>query len=141
NFLTYNNTYKRYHRINLMGGFSYQENKNELFGFSTQKILKKELSINVLDKETPYLSNSNGVEYSLMSFFSRVNYSYKSKYLFTATLRADGSSKFIKGKQWGYFPSAAFAWNMEKENFMKAFTAISSSKIRMSYGVTGNNRI
>lgn len=141
NFLTYNNTYKRYHRINLMGGFSYQENKNELFGFSTQKIPNEELSIYGLDEGTPYLSDSNGGEYSLMSFFSRVNYSYKSKYLFTATLRADGSSKFIKGKQWGYFPSAAFAWNMEKENFMKAFTAISSSKIRMSYGVTGNNRI
>ncbi|NGF58015.1 TonB-dependent receptor [Parapedobacter sp. SGR-10] len=141
NFLTYNNTYNRYHRLTLMGGFSYQENKSELFGFATQRVPNEELAIYGLGAGQPYSTETGGGEYALMSFFGRANYNFKSKYLLTATMRADGSSKFIKGNQWGYFPSAAFAWNMDKEKFMKAIAAVSSSKLRMSYGLTGNNRI
>src|SRR5690606_33954741 len=114
NFLTYNNTYNRYHRVTLMGGFSYQENKSELFGFATQRVPNEELAIYGLGAGKPYSTETGGGEYALMSFFVRANYIFKSKYLLTATVRADGSSKFIKGNQWGYFPSAAFAWNMDK---------------------------
>src|SRR5690606_18384098 len=141
NFLTYNNTYKRYHRLTLMGGFSYQENKNEVFGFAAQRVPNEELAMYGLGAGQPYSTETGGGEYALMSFFGRANYNFKSKYLLTATMRADGSSKFVKGNQWGYFPSAAFAWNMDKEKFMKAIAAVSSSKLRMSYGLTGNNRI
>lgn len=79
---------------------------------------------------------------NLLSFFGRVNYTLKDKYLFTATLRADGSSKFAKGNQWGVFPSAAFAWRMSDETFMQGTQEwLSSLKLRLSYGTAGNNRI
>lgn len=84
---------------------------------------------------------NNLAEWRLNSFISRFNYKYKSKYYFTATLRADGSSKFPKDNRWGYFPSMAAAWNIAEEPFLKRFRFISSAKLRASWGVTGNNRI
>nr|WP_319397726.1 TonB-dependent receptor [uncultured Carboxylicivirga sp.] len=78
----------------------------------------------------------------LLSFFGRLNYDYKSKYILTATFRADGSSKFAKGNQWGYFPSGAFAWRLSEEPFMDwASTVLDDLKIRTSYGTAGNNNI
>ena len=77
----------------------------------------------------------------LLSFFGRVNYDYKNKYLFTATYRADGSSKFLGDNKWGYFPAAAAAWKISEESFMKNVDWISSLKVRASYGEAGNNNI
>lgn len=77
---------------------------------------------------------------NLSSFFGRLNYSLYNRYLFTFTFRADGSSKFAKDNQWGYFPSAALAWRMSEENFMKA-DWLTNLKLRLSYGTAGNNRI
>lgn len=77
----------------------------------------------------------------LLSFFGRVNYAFKNKYLFTATYRADGSSKFLGSNRWGYFPSAAIAWKLSEENFLKNATWINALKIRLSYGEAGNNNI
>jgi TonB-dependent starch-binding outer membrane protein SusC len=77
----------------------------------------------------------------LLSFFGRANYAYDKKYLLSATLRADGSSKFAPGRQWGYFPSGSFAWKLSDEDFMKDFRALSNIKVRLSYGTSGNNRI
>ncbi|GHT64054.1 SusC/RagA family TonB-linked outer membrane protein [Bacteroidia bacterium] len=76
------------------------------------------------------------------SFFGRLNYDYKNRYLVTAVLRADGSSKFAPGNRWGYFPSAAVAWRILEEDFMKfSKTWLSNLKARISYGESGNNRI
>lgn len=77
----------------------------------------------------------------LLSFFGRANYDYKNKYLFTATYRADGSSKFTTGNKWGYFPAGAIAWKISEESFLKDVDWISSLKIRASYGEAGNNNI
>ncbi len=77
----------------------------------------------------------------LLSFFGRVNYDYKNRYLLTATYRADGSSKFLGDNQWGYFPSAAVAWKMSEENFLKNASWINTLKLRLSYGEAGNNNI
>ena len=77
----------------------------------------------------------------LLSFFSRVNYDYKNRYLFTATFRADGSSKFLGDNQWGYFPSAALAWKINEESFLKDVSWINLLKMRLSYGEAGNNNI
>lgn len=78
----------------------------------------------------------------LLSFFGRVNYDFKKRYLISATYRADGSSLFSKGNQWGYFPSAALAWRISEEQFMKDLsTPIDNLKIRFSYGTAGNNNI
>ncbi|MFT3845996.1 MAG: TonB-dependent receptor [Lacibacter sp.] len=77
----------------------------------------------------------------LASFFGRITYQYDSRYLFTLTARADGSTKFAPGKQWGLFPAAAFAWRMSSERFMDNVKWISDLKFRVSYGAAGNNRI
>ena len=77
----------------------------------------------------------------LFSFFGRVNYDYKGKYMVSATMRADGSSKFAKGNQWGYFPSVAASWRLSGEEWLKNETWIDNLKIRYSFGTAGNNNI
>ncbi len=87
-------------------------------------------------------SESNGyTESSLMSGIVRLNYDYKKRYFITTAFRADGSSKFQKGNRWGFFPSAAVAWDIAQENFMKNQKVVEHLKIRASYGVTGNEGI
>lgn len=73
----------------------------------------------------------------LVSFFGRANYSLLDRYLFTATLRADGSSRFHKDERWGIFPSAAFAWKAKNESFLKGIDAVSDAKVRLGWGMTG----
>lgn len=81
-------------------------------------------------------------DYQLLSYLARVNVSFLDRYLITASFRADGSSKFAKGNRWGYFPSASVAWRMDKENWMKESSKwLSQLKLRLSYGVTGNQAI
>lgn len=82
--------------------------------------------------ETQYKS-----ENYLVSFFGRLNYSLMDRYLFTFTMRADGSSRFHKDKRWGYFPSAAFAWKMKEESFLKNVNVLSDAKLRLGWGITG----
>ena len=79
--------------------------------------------------------------YTLLSGFGRLTYSYDDKYLFTGTFRADGSSKFRAGNRWGYFPGASAAWRISKEEFFSGVAAVSDLKLRLSYGQAGNNRI
>ena len=80
-------------------------------------------------------------EETMMSYALRLNYSYKGKYMFTGTVRTDGSSKFLKDSRWGWFPSAALAWRISEEDFMKKISWIDNLKLRLSYGVTGNNTV
>ncbi|MEG2126053.1 MAG: TonB-dependent receptor [Bacteroides sp.] len=80
-------------------------------------------------------------DYQLASYLGRVNVNLFEKYLITASLRADGSSKFAKGNRWGYFPSASLAWRMEQEGFLKDVSWLNQLKMRVSYGVTGNQSI
>jgi TonB-dependent starch-binding outer membrane protein SusC len=87
------------------------------------------------------LSNTFSEPGRMASFFGRVNYSFKERYLFTATLRADGSSNFAPSNRWGYFPAAATAWRISEEPFMKDLSAISNLKLRLSYGQAGNDQI
>ncbi|HVG42399.1 MAG TPA: SusC/RagA family TonB-linked outer membrane protein, partial [Chitinophagaceae bacterium] len=79
--------------------------------------------------------------YTNISFFSRINYSFMDKYLFSFNVRADGASKFAPGNQWGYFPAGSFAWRIKKENFLQEVDFISDLKFRVGYGTVGNNRI
>ncbi|HEY0669650.1 MAG TPA: TonB-dependent receptor [Sphingobacteriaceae bacterium] len=141
NTLTYNKRFSGGHRLNILGGVTLQGIRNTADGFSAIQVMNEELGINGLAQGMPLETTSNASENRLLSFISRVNYNYKSKYLLTATMRADGSSKFAPNNRWGYFPSAAFAWRLSQEKFMKGVPAISDAKIRTSYGVTGNNRV
>lgn len=88
-----------------------------------------------------YSQNTYSPDDKLFSFFGRVNYDFKSKYFISATMRADGSSKFSEGGKWGYFPSAAVSWRLSGENWMKDAMWIDNLKLRYSFGTAGNNNI
>ncbi|MGE8291997.1 MAG: SusC/RagA family TonB-linked outer membrane protein [Sphingobacterium sp.] len=142
NTLSYNKTFNEIHKLDVTAGQEYLYNYSESFGtgarqFPTVNNGWNDLSMGTL-LEAPV---SLAEEDKLLSFFGRVNYGFKDRYLFTATLRADGSSKFGANNRWGYFPSAAFAWRVIEEEFMKKATAFSDLKLRLSYGQAGNNRI
>ncbi|MBZ4188727.1 SusC/RagA family TonB-linked outer membrane protein [Niabella beijingensis] len=87
------------------------------------------------------LTNTRKDKTGLISYMGRVLYDYKSKYLFAASMRADGSSNFAPGHKWGYFPSVSVGWQLSREPFMQKIKDISNLKLRWSYGATGNNRI
>ena len=95
------------------------------------------------DEGTVYYgySSSTGMPDRLESYFGRVNYSYKGRYLLAATFRADGSSKFAPTNRWGYFPAGAFAWRLSDESFLKEVNWIDNLKVRLSYGMAGNDGI
>ena len=86
-------------------------------------------------------TNSGVDEWSLTSLFSRLTYNYKGKYLFTAAVRGDGSSRFGADNRWGIFPSTSVGWVLSDEEFLKSNSTISFTKLRASYGITGNNNI
>ena len=88
-----------------------------------------------------FTAPTNAKEYYLISFFGRINYSIDSRYLFTVTLRNDASSRFSKSNRWGLFPSAAIAWNVAEESFLKGSQAVSALKIRAGWGRTGQQDI
>ncbi len=99
------------------------------------------LSMMQLGTPDPTLTSDDPAN-RLVSFFGRLNYDYLGRYLVSATFRADGSSKFAEGNQWGYFPSVALAWRINEEQFMLPTEEwLSDLKLRMSYGQSGNNRI
>lgn len=140
--LTFKKTYQKTHDITAMGGVELQSSAYRGSGYSTQQIPNEELGIAGMDQGNPLTTSSSKSEYSLFSGFARLGYGFKSKYLFTATVRADASSKFSDQNRWGYFPAAAVAWNMHSENWFKnSLGFISTSKLRFSYGLNGNNRV
>ncbi|MBR6865596.1 MAG: TonB-dependent receptor [Bacteroidales bacterium] len=128
-YADYNKTFAEKHNLDLMAGYSWQhfysENNSKSFRLS--------------DKVS--LGNSVGKgELFLISFFGRANYSFADKYLITATLRADGTSRFQNHK-WGIFPSVALGWNIKKENFMANLDKLSTLKLRLSWGETGQQAV
>jgi TonB-linked SusC/RagA family outer membrane protein len=85
--------------------------------------------------------SSDYIQWTMMSWLGRINYSYKGKYLLTASIRDDGASMLAKGHKWVSFPSVALGWNLSKESFMQNISAISNLKLRAEYGVTGNSNV
>ena len=141
NTLTYRTTIRNDHHLTVLGNISAQGNKNAWRQFSATQVPNEDMGIDGLDLATTYTTVSWSSRWTMASGLARVNYDYKSKYLFTASLRADGSSKFAAGNKWGYFPSASAAWRLSSEPFMQRFKAISDAKLRVSYGTSGNNRV
>lgn len=141
NTLTYKKIVKKIHNFNLVAGSSLQDIKVENFGLSSYKIPIESLGISGIDLGTPNPNQSSQSISKLLSYFGRLTYNYAGKYFFTGTYRADGSSKFATNNRWGYFPSAALSWKMSKEKFMKNLKFVSESKLRLSYGESGNNRV
>jgi TonB-linked SusC/RagA family outer membrane protein len=141
NLLTYNHKINKNNKIDVLGGFTMQKVLNRRSGYLAKNVPNPDLGVSGIDEGEISTLTSSLSDYTQVSLLSRVNYNYKSKYLFTASMRADASSKFAESNRWGYFPSAAFAWNMIKESFMKKLSFVSNSKLRLSYGITGNNRV
>lgn len=113
---------------------------NEVQAFP--KFFDFQTSINLTSQGKPLVvDNFYSPDDKLLSFFGRLNYSFNDKYLITATFRADGSSKFLGNNAWGYFPSAALAWKISEEDFLKDIKWVNSLKLRFSYGEAGNNNI
>ncbi|MCK7589075.1 TonB-dependent receptor [Subsaxibacter sp. CAU 1640] len=113
---------------------------SELHGFPAD--FDFETSVNLTTQGDPFsIDNFNSPDDKLLSFFGRLEYDYKNRYLVTGTFRADGSSKFLGNNRWGYFPSAAVAWKISEENFLKDVSWINTLKLRASYGEVGNNNI
>lgn len=141
NTLTFNRKFNRKHQLNVLVGATAQGLKRKTSGTAANHLPNEYLLESGFDEGTPIRINSTSGLYTLASFLGRVNYTFNEKYLFTASMRSDGSSKFSKANRWGYFPSAAFAWRLSDEKFMKPLTFLSNAKLRASYGATGNNRV
>jgi iron complex outermembrane receptor protein len=134
------------HSVKLLAGYTYQQDRsNDGFGVATQNFSNDNLTYNNL-----YLSNPTSLSQitfdnnpistlRLISYYGRVQYSYKDKYLFQASLRNDGSSAFGVNNRWGYFPAVSAGWNISSEDFMKQVPLISVLKLRAGYGVSGNS--
>lgn len=142
NTLTYTKRTKSGHNLNLMLGNEQVFNKSNYLIASAEQFPESNLGLAKMDMAVyPLVPSTSESSSGMISFFGRSFYGYKDKYLFTATFRADGSSKFAKKNRYGYFPSVSTAWRINQENFMKNLTVISNLKLRLSYGQSGNNRI
>ena len=125
------------HNINAMLGYSWSKNHSSTTNSNFGRIAPADPTLTLFDVvqvgDTTYSASRN----ALVSFYGRFNYSIDSRYLFTFTMRADGSSRFVGKNRWGYFPSAALAWNIAQESWLKDSEAVSALKLRLGWGKTG----
>ncbi|MEI7504060.1 MAG: SusC/RagA family TonB-linked outer membrane protein [Paludibacter sp.] len=139
NTFTYDKTFGK-HKLGIMAGTSAQENTYNYINGSVQSFasdVTQQLSNGIL---LPKIGGST-TSWSMFSYMGRVNYAYADKYLFTATLRQDGSSRFGANNKYGLFPSTSLAWRISEEDFFKSISFINDMKIRAGYGATGNQNI
>lgn len=139
NILTFSKTFGE-HSLTILGGMTFQKSNYESLyasatGFPGNDV--RRLSAGAVKTD----ASSSGSSYGLVSYLSRLNYSFKNKYILAASIRVDGSSRFGAKNRYGTFPSASAAWRVDQENFLKNVKSISNLKIRASYGETGNQEI
>ncbi|MFC0875604.1 SusC/RagA family TonB-linked outer membrane protein [Saccharicrinis sp. FJH2] len=130
------------HDFTALAGYSYQDYEGEGFNAYNYNFPNEYFGYNRMDlglalSEGFASMGSSKSQTRLVSFFGRLNYSFKEKYLFAASLRAEGSSKFGTNNRWGYFPSVSAAWRLSEEGFMENITFLDDLKIKVGYGVTG----
>ncbi len=146
NYVNYNNTFGGRHNLDVVLGTSYRTSNFETAGGSSQSIpdaVKFDPNWQILNAgqdSTDLTFGSINVDYALISYFGRAQYDFDKKYLFTATLRRDGSSNFGENNRWGLFPSFSAGWVISKEDFFN-FSPISYLKLRGSWGLNGSDRI
>ena len=132
------------HSINLVGGYSFQEDSWDGFkaeGNSPQSDIIQSNNLATLNDVSSGDIKSYKFSSRLISFFGRAVYNYNSKYYVTGTLRRDGSSRFGRNNEWGLFPSGSVAWNIKNEPFMESADVINQLKLRVGYGLSGNQEI
>lgn len=141
NVLNYNYR-KGKHRLTLMAGQEYISNWSKNLRSTVTNFPNNDIGLDDMNLGTPSSTTSKVVyDDKLVSFFGRANYNLGDKYLLTATVRADGSSKFSDRHKWGYFPSVSAAWRLGEEEFIKKLNLFSDLKLRAGYGLAGNNRV
>jgi TonB-linked SusC/RagA family outer membrane protein len=142
NILTYNKKFGNNHNFNFTGLQSIQRDNLETGQIAVQGIPAESQSFYNLGAASLVTGvGTNLIQWTLLSYMGRLNYTFKDKYLLTATLRADGSSRFGTNTKYGYFPSVAVGWNISDETFVKSISWIDQLKLRLSYGETGNTGI
>ncbi|MGL1885137.1 MAG: TonB-dependent receptor [Reichenbachiella sp.] len=140
NTLSYFKQFNSNHQLNLLAGTSIQHNSSFYNNSSATQFPLEDLTYYAIQNgEEIGAPISNGSDWGLLSYFGRVNYTLMSKYILTASFRADGSSRV--SNPWGYFPSAAIAWRLYEEDFIKSINFISDMKLRAGFGMTGNSTI
>lgn len=141
NILTYNKTFAEKHNINIMAGqeMSYSKWETQV-GTATGFLSNSTPDLSAGDVTTSTTTGSR-VSNSIASFFGRAFYSYDDRYLLTATIRRDGSSKFAAGNKWGWFPSASLAWRISEESWLENVEDITNLKLRAGWGSTGNQNV
>lgn len=140
--LYYKNRFGDAHRLNAVVGATFEKQRTNLITAENQNYDIELLGVYGLQNGTvPIIPTYTITEWTMASFFGRAEYNYNGKYLFTGTFRADGSSRFSRNNKWGYFPSAAVAWNIAEEDFMDAVPMLSNLKLRASIGQSGNTAI
>lgn len=140
NYLTYDKYFNGNHHLTLLAGSSAQAFRKDYMSGSAQgfsSTTTQQLNNGTTSKTLGGSAN----EWKLLSFIGRGNYNYKGRYLLTATLRRDGSSRFGSNNRWGWFPSASVAWRVSQEEFMNRYTWLDDFKVRAGYGITGNQNI
>lgn len=137
NYFLFDHTFAEKHRVGLMVGMSAQWNTNDYL--NAQKNVFMFDNVHEMDNgEEMYAIGGNETEWALLSYMARVNYSYEDRYLLTATIRRDGSSRFGKKHRWGTFPSVSVAWRASQEKWFPKNDYINDLKVRAGYGVTGS---
>lgn len=127
------------HRFNVVGGFTVQQETSTSANFNGSRFPDDD--IRTLNAAETITGNTGQSEWSMASVLGRVNYTLLDRYTLTGTIRADGSSRFGVDNRWGTFPSAAFAWVMSQEDFLRDVNWLDEAKLRFSLGYTGNNQI
>jgi TonB-linked SusC/RagA family outer membrane protein len=142
NTVSYDKEFNEQSRLNVVAGMSTQVRRSEYLNTSTRDLLREEPEFWYLNAGNPELleASNNASESSLVSYLFRANYSWKNRYLFTATYRLDGSSNFGRENRYGSFPSAALGWNISQERFFNV-GFVDNLKFRVSYGLVGNEKI
>ncbi len=142
NTLTWSKTINENHAVTALAGVTFQQNVYQGFSASSQDYVNNVLEENSLQAGATYNQpSSTDTKWSLMSYLARVNYSYKDRYLVSVSSRVDGSSRFGKNNKYAFFPSGSVAWRLIEEDFMKNMGLFSDLKLRLSYGITGNQEI
>lgn len=143
NTLTWNKKFDKKNLLDVVGGFTLQKETSKNYGESATQIPSQyeNLGLDGLQYGTQQRVDTFESVWTMASFLGRVNYTFDSKYILTASIRADGSSRFPTENHWGYFPSGAIAWKFSNEKFLKNSKILSEGKLRSSYGQTGNNRV
>ncbi len=139
NILTYQNTFGDAHSVTGLLGFSIQHETNRSAVFNGNNFPDDD--VRTFNAAARITGNTSIEEWALISYLARLNYDYKDKYLLTATIRRDGSSRFGEDNRWGNFPSLALGWHVSKEFFMQNAGWLSDFKLRASYGRSGNFQI